>query len=366
MLSVEMMREIEGSDWFGRTTRPYLVVDADLRIRAVNRRYEEVTAHPRSMLIGEGLFDVFPDNPDDPLADGVANLSASLERVFSTGEWHPMGVQRYDVRDVSAPGRFVQKVWAPANFPLRRDGRTVAVLHHAEDVSALARLTEDARAAAELDLLGLAHRLWREFPALSLSAVVGAVAHSHQLVLEALDGPHAAYAEMLARTRVEQLAQDPPAAPGWDQPGGDDPAARSGSVEWRLVHNGLELLDERDCLRLLASQNVGRVAVSIGALPAIFPVNYRVSGNAVYFRTGEGTKLSAALSRSVVAFEVDSVDPVHHSGWSVQVIGRARVASDADPFQLVQPWADGARDCLVEIEIDMVTGRRIDRGVAEA
>lgn len=362
MLSGEMMREIEGSDWFVRTTRPYLVVDADLRIRAVNRRYEEVTAHPRSMLVGEGLFDVFPDNPADPHSDGVANLSASLERVFSTGEWHPMGVQRYDVRDLSAPGRFVHKVWAPANFPLRRDGRTVAVLHHAEDVTALARLTEDSRAAEQLDLLGLSQRLCHEFPALSLSAVVGVVAHSHQLVLHALDGPHPAYAEMLARARVERLALDPRATPdrGGPEPGG------AGTGGWRLVHNGLELLDERECLRLLASQSVGRVAVSIGALPAIFPVNYRVSGNAVYFRTGEGTKLSAALSRSVVAFEVDSVDPVHHSGWSVQVIGRARVASDADPFQLVQPWADGARDCLVEIEIDMVTGRRIDRGVAEA
>lgn len=363
MLSGETMREIEDADWFGRTTRPYLVVDADLRIRAVNRRYEEVTAHPRSMLIGEGLFDVFPDNPADPRADGVANLSASIERVFSTGEWHPMGIQRYDVRDLSDPRRFVQKVWAPANFPLRRDGRTVAVLHHAEDVTALARLTEDSRVAEQLDLFGLSQRLWHEFPVLGLSAVVGAVAHSHQLVLQALDGPHLAYAEMLARTRVEQLARDPQATP---HRGGGDAGGPGGRGGWRLVHNGLELLDEPECLRLLASQNVGRVAVSIGALPAIFPVNYRVSGNAVYFRTGEGTKLSSALSHSVVAFEVDSVDPVHHSGWSVQVIGRARVASDTDPFELVQPWADGTRDRLVEIEIEMITGRRIDRGVPEA
>ena len=52
MLSAAMVREIEAAAWFADTTRPYLVVDDGLRIRAVNGRYEEVTIHPRSVLLG--------------------------------------------------------------------------------------------------------------------------------------------------------------------------------------------------------------------------------------------------------------------------------------------------------------------------
>ena len=62
-----------------------LVLDTDLRIVAVSDAYLGATMTCRSDIVGRPLFEVFPDNPDDPTADGVANLGASLARVIDHG-----------------------------------------------------------------------------------------------------------------------------------------------------------------------------------------------------------------------------------------------------------------------------------------
>ena len=128
---------------------------------------------------------------------------------------------------------------------------------------------------------------------------------------------------------------------------------------------GLELLEEDECLALLARATVGRVGVTIGALPAIFPVNFALSDGTVVFRTGEGTKLAAATDQAVVAFEVDDWDPLEHTGWSVLAIGRVSVVDDPDEVARLHhlplaPWADGTREHFVRMPIEFVSGRRID------
>lgn len=135
---------------------------------------------------------------------------------------------------------------------------------------------------------------------------------------------------------------------------------------------GLEVLDEAECRRLLQEAEVGRIGVSISALPAIFPVNYRFLDEKVLFYTGEGTKLAAALSGTVVVFEVDAVDPLTRAGWSVQVVGVATV-SCAAPEQAaaelacLQTWAPGDRPFLVAIRPQRITGRRLpDRAIVPA
>lgn len=128
-----------------------------------------------------------------------------------------------------------------------------------------------------------------------------------------------------------------------------------------LVDEGLELLDEEECLRLLASRRFGRVGVTIGALPAIFPVNHAVVDGEIFFRTGAGTKLSAALRHAVVVFEVDQVDEDTRAGWSVQAVGVAEEVTDPGLLSsvVVAAWAPGTRDHLIRIRPEMVTGRRI-------
>lgn len=105
-----------------------------LRILEVSDAYERATMTARAALCGRPLFEVFPDNPADPDANGVANLYASLRTAAATRRPHPMPLQRYDVRD--ADGRFVERHWQPTNIPvLDDDGGLLALLHQVEDVT---------------------------------------------------------------------------------------------------------------------------------------------------------------------------------------------------------------------------------------
>lgn len=133
-----------------------------------------------------------------------------------------------------------------------------------------------------------------------------------------------------------------------------------------LIDNrtGLEVLDRDECLRLLGVHGVGRVAVIDGGRPVIFPINYAVDGDEVLFRTAPGTKLDAAARGQQVAFEIDSADPMYHTGWSVIVQGRCEEVTEPSRRDEIdrlplRPWAAGAKDHVVAIRIESVTGRRI-------
>ena len=125
----------------------------------------------------------------------------------------------------------------------------------------------------------------------------------------------------------------------------------------------LEVLSEQECLQLLAHRAVGRVALTVGAMPAIFPVNYALLGHDVVFRTAPGTKLQAASMNAVVAFEVDEIDEAVQGGWSVLVVGVARELHgperEAAAATGLEPWAPEGRDHVVAISLDMVSGRRV-------
>jgi nitroimidazol reductase NimA-like FMN-containing flavoprotein (pyridoxamine 5'-phosphate oxidase superfamily) len=135
-----------------------------------------------------------------------------------------------------------------------------------------------------------------------------------------------------------------------------------------MLDEGLELIDETEALRLLAHNEVGRVGLTIGALPAIFPVNYRLIDGCIVFRTAPGSKLSAAASNAVVAFEVDDFHGADRSGWSVLVVGTSEIADDLDTTSKVlaeklEPWAEGPRFSIVRIRPGFVSGRRIVHGL---
>jgi len=139
-------------------------------------------------------------------------------------------------------------------------------------------------------------------------------------------------------------------------------AARTGFVE--LDRNGLEVLSREQCLGLLASATLGRVGITLGALPVILPVHFCLVGERILFRTRPGTKLAAATCDAVVAFEVDAIDPVSHGGWSVVVTGCARAVHEPARFSALAAadlpgWRSSGEDQLVEVTTDLITGRRI-------
>ena len=131
----------------------------------------------------------------------------------------------------------------------------------------------------------------------------------------------------------------------------------------RVDEPGFRSLPRAQCLALLGCGTVGRVGLSVGALPAVLPVNYALAGERVVFRTVPGTKLDAALARSVVAFEVDGYDLEGAWGWSVLVQGMAQevtVAAELTEARALQlkSWAfqDGAPR-FVAVPITFVSGR---------
>ncbi len=119
-----------------------LVLTPDLTIVAVSDAYLRATMTARDAILGRALFDVFPDNPDDPSATGVANLRASLTHVLTEKQPHAMAVQKYDIRrPASEGGGFEERHWSPVNYPaLSSDGRVAYIIHRVEDVTDVVRL----------------------------------------------------------------------------------------------------------------------------------------------------------------------------------------------------------------------------------
>jgi len=131
-----------------------------------------------------------------------------------------------------------------------------------------------------------------------------------------------------------------------------------------LVDDGLEILSDEECRALLGAGCVGRVAITLGALPAVLPVNYALLDGAIVFLTGEGMKLRAALDEAVVAFEVDHFDVPGRRGWSVLAVGMASEVTDERELAEVrrldlQPFASGDRSHVVRVTPQMLSGRRI-------
>lgn len=132
--------------------------------------------------------------------------------------------------------------------------------------------------------------------------------------------------------------------------------------------NGLQVLDREECLRLLGTATLGRVGITLGALPVVLPINFRLVGDRIVFRTGVGTKLDAATCNAIVSFEADDIESFSHAGWSVVVTGEAREVSEPDALTGLESaniprWAPSGDGRFVEIPTTMISGRRIVPGL---
>ena len=127
----------------------YLVLNPNLTIVAVSDAYLHDTMTKREQLLNRNVFDVFPDNPDLPAADGVVNLRTSINRVLHTAQTDTMAIQRYDIR--RPDGQFEERYWSPVNSPVLSPTREITyIVHRVEDVTGFVRrkqsLGDDASA----------------------------------------------------------------------------------------------------------------------------------------------------------------------------------------------------------------------------
>jgi PAS domain S-box-containing protein len=131
---------------FESTLDPQLILKSDSRftIVAVNEAYLKATMTKRELILKKGLFEVFPDNPSDPKADGARNLRDSLQRVIKNSVADTMPIQKYDVRCPEAQGsEFEERYWSPINMPvLGQTGKVDFIIHRVEDVTHLIHLKQ--------------------------------------------------------------------------------------------------------------------------------------------------------------------------------------------------------------------------------
>ncbi len=133
-----------------------LALTPDLKIAAVSDAYLRTTMTQREAILGRGIFEVFPDNPDDLTATGVRNLRTSLDHVLKYRLPDTMAVQKYDIRrPASEGGGFEERFWSPLNSPvLDGDGKVAFILHRVEDVTEFVHLKqrriEEGRQTQEL------------------------------------------------------------------------------------------------------------------------------------------------------------------------------------------------------------------------
>jgi len=125
----------------------YLVMTPSFEIVATSDAYLRATMTTRGAILGRRLFDVFPDNPDDPSATGVRNLTTSLNRVLRDKRPDAMAIQKYDIRRPdSEGGSFEERYWSPVNSPvLGPDGEVMYLMHRVEDVTDFIRLKQQGR-----------------------------------------------------------------------------------------------------------------------------------------------------------------------------------------------------------------------------
>src|SRR4051812_7198360 len=83
------------------------------------------------------------------------------------------------------------------------------------------------------------------------------------------------------------------------------------------------ILNRFDCDKLLRTNHGGRLGFLNDGWPAILPVNYVLAGNDIVIRTDAGSKFASIRRGAEVSFEIDAIDPLYRSGWSVLVYGNA-------------------------------------------
>jgi hypothetical protein len=128
----------------------FMLLDRQLRIRAVNAAYEAASMRTRDQLIGEYVFDLFPDDPTDPQANGSSRLGSSMESAMQQHVTNHMPILRYDIPDPNNPEIYLPKVWTCSNTSVHDVDEQIGVRLRTSEIASL----KDALAAISSNVAG--------------------------------------------------------------------------------------------------------------------------------------------------------------------------------------------------------------------
>lgn len=128
----------------------YMLLDLNFNIINISDAYAKATLIEREKVVGQNIFEVFPDNPNDKNADGVKLLKASLMQVLNYKVSSTMTLQKYDITKPDGTG-FEVRYWSPRNSPVfDKAGNLICIVHCAEDVTDFVYLKQQKLEQSEI------------------------------------------------------------------------------------------------------------------------------------------------------------------------------------------------------------------------
>ena len=139
-MQAQDLQEIRSTTYqaiFDITPAPMLILlaDSQFTISGVNDAYLKATMRSREDILGKGVFEAFPANPENPDETGTRNLLNSLKHVVHYKEAHVMNTQQYDI---PKPGTSLFQIrnWSPQNLPVFDNrGELVYIIHTVTDIT---------------------------------------------------------------------------------------------------------------------------------------------------------------------------------------------------------------------------------------
>lgn len=131
----------------------------------------------------------------------------------------------------------------------------------------------------------------------------------------------------------------------------------------RWFPSHLREISKTECLELLASHKVGRVAYCDDLGPVVLPINYALDQDTILVQISPHSTLSRHLRSAPASFQIDDFDDFNQTGWSVLVRGDAAHVDSADlpadDEDRPHAWAEGQRTFHVRITPHDISGRRL-------
>ncbi len=126
----------------------YIILSPELTVLAVSDPYLQATHSSREQLVGQYLFDSFPENPDAQEITSRANVEGSLRHVLAHKEPHLIPVQRYDI--VGQEGHYESHYWRLSSTPvLNKEGEIRYIIHEVRNVTSQTRAEQEKKESNE-------------------------------------------------------------------------------------------------------------------------------------------------------------------------------------------------------------------------